>query len=381
MHTPKRPTEIDKEQLYAKFGITRFADITDLDVIGIPVSIAVRPNSKTLSVSSGKGVCVEAANLCAYMVAIEASTCEDIGGQVAFVCSWQELQEKGKTSVPLGRIARCRIENFDTARARAWVAGRSMLSNEQVYAPFELVGLDYRIPSHWDNSAFVMTSGGIGAGFDIEHALTHALLEIVEDDAVAVAEMFGAFRRVKITKKLRSSLRNTYLACFHAGFDVVFHLLDSPTKIPVIRCDIYPTHSSLASFSAIVGCGYGTNPNPYLAAKSALLEAVQSRAVNISGSREDILDNDYPRGPAKRNLSCDPVSVDLECLTVNRSMCSREIVKAMLCFEAVEDLYHFSLKTRDPSVFVSRVLAPVYADCAGAEVLASNSRLSLIKGY
>ena len=38
-----------------RFGITRLANITGLDDIGLPVCMAVRPLSKGLSVSQGKG--------------------------------------------------------------------------------------------------------------------------------------------------------------------------------------------------------------------------------------------------------------------------------------------------------------------------------------
>jgi ribosomal protein S12 methylthiotransferase accessory factor YcaO len=37
-------------------GITRLGNITGLDRIGIPVAIAVRPNSRSVSVSQGKGL-------------------------------------------------------------------------------------------------------------------------------------------------------------------------------------------------------------------------------------------------------------------------------------------------------------------------------------
>ena len=42
--------------MFGRFGITRLADVTGLDRIGIPVWMAVRPNSKTLAVSQGKGL-------------------------------------------------------------------------------------------------------------------------------------------------------------------------------------------------------------------------------------------------------------------------------------------------------------------------------------
>ena len=45
----------------APMGITRLADVTGLDNIGIPVFQAIRPNARSLSVSQGKGVSLEAA--------------------------------------------------------------------------------------------------------------------------------------------------------------------------------------------------------------------------------------------------------------------------------------------------------------------------------
>ena len=55
----------------SKAGVTRVADITGLDTIGIPVAISVRPGSGTLAVDSGKGATLIAAATSASMEAIE----------------------------------------------------------------------------------------------------------------------------------------------------------------------------------------------------------------------------------------------------------------------------------------------------------------------
>ena len=44
-----------------KAGITRIADITGLDDLGIPVVVATRPGSATLAVEAGKGATLHAA--------------------------------------------------------------------------------------------------------------------------------------------------------------------------------------------------------------------------------------------------------------------------------------------------------------------------------
>src|SRR5256885_17117434 len=52
-------------------GITRIANITGLDRIGIPIIQAMRPNAPTLANSSGKGFTVAAATVSAAMEGIE----------------------------------------------------------------------------------------------------------------------------------------------------------------------------------------------------------------------------------------------------------------------------------------------------------------------
>src|SRR5437764_407034 len=59
-------------------GITRLCNITHLDNIGIPVVIAVRPASRSLSVSQGKGLTLEAAKASALMESIETYHAERI---------------------------------------------------------------------------------------------------------------------------------------------------------------------------------------------------------------------------------------------------------------------------------------------------------------
>ena len=59
-------------------GITRVAVLTGLDVIGIPVAAAVRPNSRSVAVHQGKGVTLDAAKASAVMEAVECFHAENI---------------------------------------------------------------------------------------------------------------------------------------------------------------------------------------------------------------------------------------------------------------------------------------------------------------
>src|SRR5215213_7437677 len=57
--------------LLAPMGITRVANITGLDHVGVPVVITCRPNSRSLSVSQGKGIDLAAAKASGLMESVE----------------------------------------------------------------------------------------------------------------------------------------------------------------------------------------------------------------------------------------------------------------------------------------------------------------------
>ena len=64
--------------LAPRMGITRVAVLTGLDVIGIPVAAAVRPNSRSIAVHQGKGVTLAAAKASAVMEAVETFHAENV---------------------------------------------------------------------------------------------------------------------------------------------------------------------------------------------------------------------------------------------------------------------------------------------------------------
>ena len=61
-----------------KIGVTRVANVTGLDRVGIPVAIAIRPNSRFLSVAQGKGMTHDAAQVSALMESIETWHAENL---------------------------------------------------------------------------------------------------------------------------------------------------------------------------------------------------------------------------------------------------------------------------------------------------------------
>src|SRR5687768_10462419 len=76
-----------------KAGITRIADLTGLDTLGVPVFAAVRPLGKSLSTQQGKGVSPDAARVSALMESLETFSAEHIEAPVVRG-SYRTLQRK-----------------------------------------------------------------------------------------------------------------------------------------------------------------------------------------------------------------------------------------------------------------------------------------------
>jgi YcaO-like protein with predicted kinase domain len=73
-------------------GITRCADVTQLDNIGIPVYCAIRPTAAVLQVSNGKGLTHASAKVSALMEGIEFFHCENPDASLLQVHSTRTLQ-------------------------------------------------------------------------------------------------------------------------------------------------------------------------------------------------------------------------------------------------------------------------------------------------
>jgi ribosomal protein S12 methylthiotransferase accessory factor len=260
-------------------------------VIGIPVWFASRPNSRGLAVSQGKGLTHAQAKLSAVMESVETAYAERCESLISGRASLDELEAGGRTAVPFARMLRCASEEIDRERPRFWVEGQMWRSSETVYAPYELVGIDYRQVSPWDHATFHMSSIGLAAHVDREQATLHALLEVIENDATAALEVFGyserlveAVPQLPSTPALVAALDKLAAAGLRAGFV----RLRSAIDLPVLGCFVGRDVADASGSGSAVSAGFACRLRAEDAALSALLEAVQSRLTNIAGARDDI---------------------------------------------------------------------------------------------
>ena len=125
-----------------QIGITRLGNVTGLDRIGIPVTVAVRPNSRSVSVSQGKGLGISQALASALMEAIELFHAEEPAGR-AVEASFLELSANARVVRP-GLLSGGEISLLDRAKI-GWMEGYDPLARETCWVPWDVVHTDYTL--------------------------------------------------------------------------------------------------------------------------------------------------------------------------------------------------------------------------------------------
>ncbi|HCU97269.1 MAG TPA: hypothetical protein DHU96_32995 [Actinobacteria bacterium] len=271
--------------LFGMTGITRLADVTGLDRIGIPVWLAIRPNGRSLSGGQGKGVTDAAAQASAVMESIETWHAEHLpAGEVA---SFAALGP-GRALDP-GRLdAGPDRDRWDPGREVAWLAGSDLLAGTGILVPRQSLDIDLTCLS---GPRFLAGStNGLASGNRRDEAILHGLYELVERDAERRWRLRPAADRVA-TAVDQDELAGAQPAAGAlleqirtAGCEVAIFNCTGPTAIPTYRCVIA---DQIREFRPLSCCGVGAHGLARVAVLRAITEAAQSRATIIAGSRDD----------------------------------------------------------------------------------------------
>lgn len=276
-------------------GVTRLADVTGLDRIGMPVWQAVRPWGRSLSVHQGKGLDAGTARLGACMEAIECSHAEAWCGPVITA---------GLADLPAAERAAA-ADDFAVARGAvddreplAWTLAERLDDGGALWVPAAAVSLDFTLDAlAAAPPAIERTSNGQGAGFDLAFASYKALCEIIERDAFANWQAGTIFTRMADEIDLGSVGFPWFVAlhrrCTELGIGIRAYCLPSIIGMPVVAAELHDGGGEAASHPHAVGtCAHG---DPEAALRGAITEAVQARLTVIAGARDD-LGLDHPQG-------------------------------------------------------------------------------------
>ncbi|MEM1287301.1 MAG: YcaO-like family protein, partial [Pseudomonadota bacterium] len=125
-------------------GITRIANVTGLDSVGIPVALAVRPNSRSVAVSQGKGLSWPAAKASALMESIEVWHAENVQLPV-FYGTARDLSARSPV-VDIELLPHLPGVQRTASDPCLWVEGVELFSQSTMLVPFEMVHANYTRP-------------------------------------------------------------------------------------------------------------------------------------------------------------------------------------------------------------------------------------------
>lgn len=278
--------------LLKKFGITRVADIGGLDTIGIPVAVCVRPNSKHLSGSQGKGRTRELAQISAIMESIESYHTEnappaDIQG------TYQNLSKNYPLLNPnlfqSGHFQHRDLLNLDMG----WIECLDLINEKSIYIPHTIVNINSsQLNPEW--GFYQLTSNGLASGNTLSEAICHGLYEVIERDSVWRWMQLSPEESEKtlIDMTTIDSEENRYLIerFRQAGCKIKVWDAASSVGIPTYYCILYD-EKRLSAGGEYFGCGSHLSQD--IALSRALTEVAQARATLISGSRDDVYPEVY----------------------------------------------------------------------------------------
>ena len=280
----------------AKLGITRVANVTGLDYLGVPVFMATRPNACSLSVAQGKGLTEENAIASALMEAAEIAHVEDVRQPVT-VASYDDLSRRANVADP-ARLPRLKRLEFASELPIPWLEGTDIAHREPLFIPFELVQMRLVLPSPFESAGFFCSSSGLASGNHRLEAICAGICEVIERDALALWNTQSTFERAARRVVLES------VPAADAG-DLITQLEDRAMSVAI--WDI-TTDVGVASYLCCLSeqedndrsalgpfWGSGCHLDRGVALARAVTEAAQSRLTVIAGSRDDLKKSDYRR--------------------------------------------------------------------------------------
>jgi ribosomal protein S12 methylthiotransferase accessory factor len=288
-----------------RVGVTRVAEITHLDTLGVPCYSAIRPGCG-VSAYSGKALDAREARVGAQMEALEATLAYD-----SRVPTRRATHDELAKDEPALDPERLPVVGSERRNLRAveleWVRGWNLQMGHPIWLPSEAVFLSQGPKPPWYRS-----SNGLAAGNCLAEALAHAVAEIIERDALTIqalttelGPLSGLLRCLARStsappragtspsrasypfvtlQSLPSPLRAVIERVERAGARIDLRWIASDVAVPVFICLIHEAHAG----SDLIHAGSGAHPDAAVAARRAITEAAQSRLTFIHGVREDL---------------------------------------------------------------------------------------------
>jgi len=305
----------------SNIGITRLADITNMDILGIPNFSAVLPGTEDyIWVYSGNGPTRMDAKASALMESIERYSSLPSGNRNKMIQgSYKEVSKVSKILHPSNVVEPMLLE-YDDEMIMDFLSGYDLVNNDRILIPAPLALFRYSPKPPAINPFAYHHTNGLASGNVLEEAICHSLCELIERDATSLAELNASALPYNFLRTMTKYLSDNGLEIdpvdgtefvdddskypdvdiSNIDFKPISNLVKkfNDAKIPLIIKDItspigVPTFnaSSIEWITEDYGYlaeGHGTHPDARIALLRAITEVSQTRAANIQGARDDL---------------------------------------------------------------------------------------------
>ena len=318
---PVEKTLEDVSEISKKIGLTRIADITYMDKLYIPNYSCVLPGTEDyIWVYSGKGPTKKHAKVSAIMESIERYSSLPTNYYGKFISGTFNKLKQSYNILHPEEVVEPLTFDFHNDMVMDYVKGYDIICQENILVPAALALFRYTPNSPSLNPFAFHHTNGLASGNVFEEAVCHALCEVIERDAISLAQLRASaipfhilnniyhnfqrhgyninpiskeqfiddnsiFPEVKISQEdfhQVTKLINTF-----KKFNIRLIIKDITTdiKIPTfnVACVEWISHDY-----GYLAEGHGTHPDKRIALLRAITEVSQTRAANIQGARDDL---------------------------------------------------------------------------------------------
>ena len=300
---PLPETEKKLDRLLDLIPITRVADLTPLDPLGLPVFSAVTPLALDLTSHAGKGTSLAGARVSALMEAVERVSAERVSSPTVRA-SYEDLHaEVAKTDCPTPPIdPQLLTLPADSAWSRespfTWTKGFDLTTGAELLLPIDVV-----VNPPCEGILRSVDTNGLASGNTLLEAVIHGLCEVIERDIQSRLEFCHLFAapdtpgpelQLVELESLPTEAREWVRRIRDFDLDLILQHISGELGVPSFRCLLLdPAYPSPSGATKVRFGGWGTAPSAEQALLRSITEAVQSRVSWIQAARDSY--NNPPR--------------------------------------------------------------------------------------
>jgi len=326
MNGTSRTIPVDKTLLHVtkiakEIGLTRIADITYMDKLYIPNYSSVLPGTEDyIWVYSGKGPTKQHAKASAIMESIERFSSLPRSYTKKFVTGTYNELKKSHSILHPNEVIEPLSFDFQDNMFMDYVNGFDIINNENILVPAGLALFRYTPHSPSLNPFAFHHTNGLASGNVLEEAICHALAELIERDAISLAQLRASAIPFHILYSVSNNLQRqgypvklfsknmfqddytifpdvliseedhnliTKLIKKFEKFNIKLIIKDVTTNIKIPTFNVASVEWISHDYGYLAE-GHGSHPDKRIALLRAITEVSQTRVANIQGARDDL---------------------------------------------------------------------------------------------